>query len=117
MDLFNPDATTPTQPSETLDRHDLARLRRKFADATRVDRKRIKAELTTVMVSRGESTDNSTNIGSRVPRDVVSRLEHAATRYDTSVSALIRDAVQHYLTHELPKRRQPHAPPTPEEHD
>ena len=114
MDLFSHSTNAEQRPLETLDHHDITRLRRKFQSATRLDRRRIRHELNAVMVACGEATDNSTQVGTRLPRSVVSTLDRLADDYHTTTAALIRESVLWFLEHELPKRRK-QTPPEEED--
>jgi len=105
MDIF--DTTANTNAISTMDDIELGELRRRFCNATKSDRARVKKMLNDVMVEIREATNNETHIGTRVSRDIVTFLNDASSQYSTTPAALIRDAVTHYIQHELPKRTAP----------
>jgi len=106
--LFN-ETSANTNAITAIDDVELGELRQRFCNATKSDRKRVKKMLNEVMLDARELSNNATCVGTRVPRDVVSRLNDASATYDTTVAALLRDAVIHYIQHELPKRKAPDA--------
>ncbi len=91
--------TTPT-PANVLES-----LRRTFQEVSSRERFAIRQELVSVMVSNGEAADNRNALSVRMTVAEKYALKRLADGYATSVSALIRDSVRHYVNHELPKRR------------
>jgi hypothetical protein len=106
MDIFDT-TTANTNAITSMDDAEIADLRLRFCNATKSDRARVKKMLNDVMVEIREATNNETHIGTRVSRDIVTFLNDASSQYSTTPAALIRDAVTHYIQHELPKRTAP----------
>jgi len=105
--LFN---NTVIDTVPTMDRRELETLRNRFENASRMDRFQVKKMLSEIVVTAHAATDNSTMLGTRIPRDLVTMLTSSAELFNTTRSRLIRDAILFYVQNELPHRPTPHRP-------
>jgi len=115
--LFPALTSNPPGPTRTLSSGQHKHFRELVRDATKLDRHILTTELLAFNVQAGEATNNANKVSTRLNDPTVRYIQRFAADYDTTISVLIREAVEYAVTNNLFSAWHPLPDSTEEDHE